>query len=93
MPDDLVERLRSWHTSGETITGDVQLYLDAADEIERLRAQRAAAEAAISSVVHTVGGTVEGHPTSEINYLQRLRELIRAEDASSSLHRHRFTND
>lgn len=35
---DIVERLRAWHTPGETITGDVQLYLDAADEIERLRA-------------------------------------------------------
>jgi phosphopantetheine adenylyltransferase len=36
MPE-IVERLRAWHTPGETITGDVQLYLDAADEIERLR--------------------------------------------------------
>jgi hypothetical protein len=34
---DIVERLRAWHTPGETITGDVQLYLDAADEIERMR--------------------------------------------------------
>lgn len=33
---DIVERLRAWHTPGETVTGDVQLYLDAADEIERL---------------------------------------------------------
>jgi hypothetical protein len=35
---DLVERLRAWHTPNETITGDVQLYLDAADRIEALEA-------------------------------------------------------
>lgn len=35
--DDIVKRLRAWHKPGETIAGDVQLYLDAADEIERLR--------------------------------------------------------
>lgn len=34
---EIVERLRAWHSPGETITGDIQLYLDAADEIERLR--------------------------------------------------------
>ena len=37
---DIVERLRRWHTPGETITGDVQLYLDAADEIASLRSER-----------------------------------------------------
>ena len=36
---DLVERLRAWHTPNETITGDVQLYLDAADRIEALEAE------------------------------------------------------
>lgn len=35
---DLVERLRAWHTPDETITGDVQLYLDAAARIEALEA-------------------------------------------------------
>lgn len=34
--NDLVQRLRAWHTPGETITGDVQLYLDAADRIETM---------------------------------------------------------
>ena len=34
----IVERLRAWHTPGEPITGDVQLYLDAADRIEALEA-------------------------------------------------------
>jgi len=41
---NLVERLRAWHRPGETITGDVALYLQAADEIERL--QRALARIA-----------------------------------------------
>jgi len=35
---DLVRRLRAWHTPIEIITGDVQLYLDAADRIEALEA-------------------------------------------------------
>ncbi len=47
MSDDLVTRLRAWYVPRETITGDVQLYLDAADEIERLRSQLADAEAAL----------------------------------------------
>lgn len=33
------------------------------------------------SVVFTVGGMVEGRPTAEINYLQRLRHLVRCETA------------
>jgi hypothetical protein len=33
---ELVKRLRAWHTPNETITGDVQLYLDAAARIETL---------------------------------------------------------
>ena len=36
MAIDLVQRLRVWHTPNETITGDVQLYLDAANRIEWL---------------------------------------------------------
>lgn len=35
--------------------------------------------AAVSAVVHSVGGTVEGHPVSRINYLQRVRWLARLE--------------
>lgn len=31
------------------------------------------------AVVYTVGGKVEGHPTQDINYLQRLRELVSKE--------------
>jgi hypothetical protein len=33
-----------------------------------------------TSVVTTIGGQVEGHPTAEHNYLQRLRELVSIED-------------
>lgn len=36
-------------------------------------------EAIAHAVVDTIGGTVEGMPTQTINYLQRLRELVRAE--------------
>lgn len=35
--------------------------------------------AAVSAVVSSVGGTVEGHPVSSINYLQRVRWLARLE--------------
>lgn len=42
----LLERLRAWYTPGDTITGDVRLYLDAADEIERLMAELAAMKTA-----------------------------------------------
>ncbi len=34
------------------------------------------------TVVATIGGTVEGNPTAEHNYLQRLRQLTRIELAA-----------
>lgn len=39
----------------------------------------ARAPSVVRSIVHTVGGTVEGHPTSEINVLQRIRQLVEIE--------------
>jgi len=36
-------------------------------------------ESTISSVISIIGGVVEGMPTSRVNFLQRLRELITAE--------------
>ena len=33
----------------------------------------------VTAIVQTVGGEVEGQPTSRINILQRLRELVRKE--------------
>jgi hypothetical protein len=40
-------------------------------------------DATVTAVVYTIGGTVEGHPTSSINYLQRLRELVAIETAQT----------
>jgi len=37
------------------------------------------ARSTISAITHTAGGEVEGHPTSVINILQRIRELVRIE--------------
>lgn len=34
------------------------------------------------TIVHVIGGTVEGNPTQTINYLQRLRELVEIEKRS-----------
>ena len=36
------------------------------------------------AIVHTAGGTVEGHPTSSINILQRVRELLAVEKGALS---------
>ena len=41
--------------------------------------------ATVTAVVDTIGGTVEGHPTSSINYLQRLRELVAFEIAQKAI--------
>ena len=40
-------------------------------EIERLHKH-----AVIAAIVQTIGGEVEGHPTSSVNYLQRLRAVL-----------------
>lgn len=55
--------------------------------IEVARLQRARDEALarergqMVAVLHTIGGEVEGHPTSAIDYLQRLRALVAIEEA------------
>ena len=41
------------------------------------------ARSTISAITHTAGGEVEGRPTSVINILQRIRELVRIEEASA----------
>lgn len=55
----------------------------ASAERDRAEARATAAEAKVtaieSAVVATVGGQVEGLPTSPVNYLQRLRALVAAE--------------
>jgi hypothetical protein len=50
---DLVPRLRAWHRPGETITGDVALYLEAADRI-------AALEMALVELSQTNGSHSDG---------------------------------
>lgn len=48
-------------------------YLWLKDQIEMLEQELAATQV---TVVAIIGGEVEGRPTSTINYLQRLRELV-----------------
>lgn len=51
-------------------------------ELERLTLENLQLEVQIRTVVSVIGGFVDGHPTSAINYLQRLRELLHIEAAS-----------
>lgn len=57
-------------------------------ELSRLREALAKAErteqAQMAMLLGTIGGIVEGYPTSRINYLQRLRQLIEAETRAVS---------
>jgi hypothetical protein len=52
-------------------------------EALRLYEENAVLRSVIASIVYTVGGTVEGHPTHEINVLQRLRQLVEIEKGKS----------
>jgi hypothetical protein len=40
-----------------------------------------AVEGVITAVIVAIGGTVEGQPTSRVNFLQRIRELVKNEGA------------
>ena len=51
---DLGTRLRAWHRPGETITGDVALYLEAADRIGAL--EMALVELSQTNGSHSDGG-------------------------------------
>ena len=51
-------------------------------EALRLFEENEALRGTIKAIVHTVGGTVEGRPTHEINILQRLRQLVEIEKNS-----------
>ena len=44
--------------------------------IEGVKALRLELQTTLAAVIGTIGGTVENNPTSSINYLQRLRELV-----------------
>jgi len=56
---------------------------DPFEEIERLKAS---ARSTMAAILDTIGGTVDGQPTSEINYLRRLRQLVEIERASKFEH-------
>jgi len=59
------------------------------DAFDRLKEERDLLQAELRAmrytIVVTVGGTVEGRPTCEINYLQRLRHLRRIETAFNDM--------
>jgi siderophore synthetase component len=67
--------------------------IDAEDaEVEQLRSlvielnrRLALAESLITSIVHTARGQVEGHATSSINILQRIRQLGEQEIVNAEL--------
>ncbi len=69
---------------------DYNLMIENLDKINdgRMLAIRVSAEhyrwlcnvrSTIVAITHTAGGKVEGHPTSVINILQRIRELVEIE--------------
>lgn len=68
-----------------SVTEAVMVARQARTEIERLEAEL---KAVVLTVVRTIGGTVENHPTSSINYLQRLRELVEFEKAHPGTYQH-----
>ena len=53
--------------------------------VEHWQGKAEGAEACISMVIASIGGLVEGRPTARINFLQRVRELVRAEAALATL--------
>jgi len=37
----------------------------------------------VDTIAHVAGGLIEGHPTSRVNILQRIRQLVEIEKASA----------
>jgi len=82
--DDLRSKLAESEKEVEQLKGAIALgqyncdavYDDLRDERDLARAETAALK---FTIVTTIGGTVEGAPTHELNYLQRLRELVATE--------------
>jgi len=60
---------------GEVMTTDHEMRMEAL----RLYEENEVLRSTIASIVHTVGGTVEGYPTHQRNVLQRLRQLVEIE--------------
>jgi hypothetical protein len=63
--------------------GDIRAWHDQYDNIlstwADCRTALSAERGALLAVVRLAGGEVEGHPTSSINILQRIRQLVRIE--------------
>lgn len=58
----------------------ITCWVDEAEELStKLRTYEEYDRARMSALLKTIGGTVDGQPTSKINYLQRLRQLVKAE--------------
>lgn len=53
-----------------------QCFAEIAEVMRQLKEQH---DAMMAAILGTIGGTVEGEPTHEGNYLQRLRELVEIE--------------
>lgn len=75
MMQEAVEENERLHAQLEAVTRE-------RDEAHNdLRLARDMARARVSAILQTIGGEVEGRPTSEVNFLQRLRELVQWEKA------------
>lgn len=70
------ESLGSWRRRQQAIIADLRA---AERRIDGVEIAFDPDNARMSAILDTIGGTVEGYPTQSINYLQRLRELVRAE--------------
>lgn len=57
------------------------LRIDLATALRERDEAKARERGQMTAVLHTIGGEVEGHPTSAIDYLQRLRALVATEKA------------
>jgi len=69
---------------------DHELRMEALKLYEENKQLKASARSMMATILSTIGGTVEGQPTSEINYLQRLRQLVEIErDCRENEHAHR----
>lgn len=55
----LLKRLRAWHEPGETITGDVALYLEAAEKIERQADEIRRLKQVLWAAAQSHGGTID----------------------------------
>lgn len=89
--EDII-RLKKWRdevqfSSGVAAvsTGDFLALVDTAEEAERLRLEKGVLQAQIHMTVSRLGGKVEDAPTSELNFLQRVDELVAKEAENARL--------